>query len=227
MRNTFYIIIATMMGWCMCVYGQDKKSLLERINSIKSQNDIYYWNQYTWYSADTAKINATSQLLSEVNCYRAENEQLTVEELMPHADYIVIDRGNAKQYFAYIKKTDAIAIKKIGEISIPPPDSPKLKPFVADAFTQRIMETGDFVNVYKLLKSLQEQGQVLQFGKLKDVEDYSSLELILFDMSSQQIITMLSPVNSSGHRTNLVGGFEDSLDNYPTKMTAVIWYIKK
>ena len=112
MRNTFYIIIATMMGWCMCVYGQDKKSLLERINSIKSQNDIYYWNQYTWYSADTAKINATSQLLSEVNCYRAENEQLTVEELMPYADYIVIDRGNAKQYFVYIKKADAIAIKK-------------------------------------------------------------------------------------------------------------------
>ena len=71
------------------------------------------------------------------------------------------------------------------------------------------------------------QGQILQFGKLKDVEDYSSFDLILFDMQSQQIITMLSPVTISGSRTNVVNGSEDSLDNYPTNMTAVIWYIKK
>ena len=89
------------------------------------------------------------------------------------------------------------------------------------------METKDFMNIYKLLKSLQAQGQVLQFGKLKDVEDYSSFDLILFDMQSQEVITMLSPVNASGYRTNMVNGGEDSLDNYPTQMTAVIWYIKK
>ena len=74
---------------------------------------------------------------------------------------------------------------------------------------------------------MQAQGQILQFGKLKDVEDYSSLDLILFDMQSQQIITMLSPVTASGNRTNVVTGTEDSLDNYPNNMTAVIWYIKK
>ena len=227
MRNVFFIMIAAMIGWCICVNGQDKSSLLERINNIKNQNDLYYWNKYTWYNADTAKINATNWLMNEVNSNRGDSEQLTIEELMPHVNYITIDRGNAKQYFVYIKKTDADAIKKRNSDSIPPFDIPKPKPFVADAFTQRIMETGNFVSVYKLLKSLQEQGQVLQFGKLKDVMDYSSLDLILFDMSSQQIITMLSPINSSGHRTNLVGGFEDSLDNYPTKMTAVIWFIKK
>jgi hypothetical protein len=89
------------------------------------------------------------------------------------------------------------------------------------------METEDFTNVYKLLKSLQSQGKILQFGKLRDVEDYSTLDLILFDIQSQKIVTMLSPVTVSGMRTNVVNGMEDSLDNYPTKMTAVIWYIKK
>ena len=83
------------------------------------------------------------------------------------------------------------------------------------------------MSVYRLLQSLQSQGDILQFGKLKDVDDYSSFDLILFDMNSQEVITMLSSETPSGKRINLVNGSEDSLDNYPTKMTAVIWYIQK
>ena len=89
------------------------------------------------------------------------------------------------------------------------------------------MQTRKFVDVYKLLKYLNSQGDILQFGKLKEVEDYSSLDLILFDMQSQEVITMLSPVTTGNIRINVVNGGEDSLDNYPTEMTAVIWYIKK
>ena len=74
---------------------------------------------------------------------------------------------------------------------------------------------------------MKSQGEILQFGKLKEIEDYSSLDLILFDMQSQKIISMLSSATESGKRTNLVNGTMDSLDNYPTSMTAVIWYIKK
>ena len=89
------------------------------------------------------------------------------------------------------------------------------------------METENFIDVYKLLKYMKSQGEILQFGKLKEIEDYSSLDLILFDMQSQKIISMLSSATESGTRTNLVNGTMDSLDNYPTSMTAVIWYIKK
>ena len=89
------------------------------------------------------------------------------------------------------------------------------------------METENFIDVYKLLKYMKSQGEILQFGKLKDIEDYSSLDLILFDMQSQKIISMLSSATETGTRTNLVNGTTDSLDNYPTSMTAVIWYIKK
>jgi hypothetical protein len=46
-------------------------------------------------------------------------------------------------------------------------------------------------------------------------------------MQSQQVITMLSAETASGTRVNMVSGLEDSLNNYPTEMTAVIWYIKK
>ena len=237
MRRIFITIISAIV---LSMSAQKRTSLLQRINEIKSQSEIYFWDQYTHLDADTAKIGATKRLLLDVNINRSQTSQLSVEEVMPHAKYINIDRGNLKQYFVYIKKADAIAIGEntasmpvknnsvVGiPVNTPIVTSPTQRSFVPDAFVQRIMETKDFLNVYSLLKSLQAQGEILQFGKLKDVEDYSSLDLILFDMQSQQIITILSPVTASGNRTNVVNGSEDSLDNYPTNMTAVIWYIKK
>ena len=234
------ITIVTLIVCAASACAQSKNTLLQRINEIKSQNDIYFWDQYTHPDADTAKVNATKRVLLDVNNNRGEMAPLSVEEVMPHVKYITIDRGNLKQFFVYIKKSDAIAIGG-GSASLTvantpvggvPVNTPNVSPsaqrsFVPDAFVQRIMGTKYFLSVYKLLKSLQSQGQILQFGKLKDVEDYSSLDLILFDMQSQQILTMLSSVTASGNRTNVVTGEEDSLDNYPTNMTAVIWYIKK
>lgn len=229
--------------------GQGKSTLIKRINEIKSQNDTYYWNQYTGYNGDTAKVNATKWLLLEVNDNRPESEQLTVDELMRHAKYITIDRGNAIQYFTYIEKSEAAAINRQVRDTSPSysvssshsastsqtdvaaaPQNVAPEParhYVPDAFVQRVMQTEKFIDVYKLLKSLQAQGEILQFGKLRDVEDYSSLDLILFDMKSQEFVTMLSGVTANGSRINLVSGYEDSLSNYPTNMTAVIWYIAK
>ena len=236
MRRIIIIIIVTITNLCS-ICAQNKSTLVQRINEVKSQTDVYFWDQYTHPDADTAKVNATKRLLLEVNGNRSKNDQLAVHEIMPYANYVAIDRGNMKQYFVYIKKADAASI---GQASSPAPivdisvhentpvvSPPIQKSFIPDAFVQRIMETKDFMNIYKLLKSLQSQGQILQFGKLQDVEDYSSFDLILFDMQSQEVITMLSPVTASGNRINVVNGDEDSLDNYPTNMTAVIWFIKK
>lgn len=232
-------IVISILFLIVCVSyteAQNKTSLVQRINEIKTQNDVYFWDQATYPDADSAKIVATNRLLTAVNIGRNESDKLSVDEVMPHVNYINIERGKLKQFFVYIKKTDAAAITGSSKVSVPIVNSPintsalpssALRSFVPDAFVQRIMETKDFLNIYKLLKSLQSQGKILQFGKLKDVEDYSSLDLILFDMQSQEVITMLSPVTASGYRQNVVDGKEDSLDNYPTNMTAVIWYIKK
>lgn len=240
--NRIAISIVSAIICILPVGAQNRTTLVQRINEIKSQSDVYFWNQYTHPNADTAKYNAAKQLLLDVNINRSEDRQLTVEAFLPYAKFVNIDRGNLKQYFAYIKIEEAAAIsggtalqpmaaRPVNSTSVEtmsPAISPQSqKAFVPDAFVQRIMETKDFMNVYKLLKSLQAQGQILQFGKLRDVEDYSSLDIILFDIQSQQIITMLSPVMASGSRMNVVDGSEDSLDNYPTNMTAVIWYIKK
>lgn len=215
------IVLFAIIFCCNSSFPQNKSNLVQRMNEIKNQTDIYFWNQATYLHADTAKRVATERLLLSINIDRNESHQLSVEEVMPFASYINIDRGEKKQCFAYIKKTDAALIKVDNKPVTPP------KPFVQDAFVQRIMKEKTFLNVHKLLRSLQAQGQILQFGKLRDVEDFSSLDLILFDMQSQEIITMLSPVTASGNRTNVVNGSEDSLENYPTTMTAVIWYIRK
>ena len=99
--------------------------------------------------------------------------------------------------------------------------------FVPDMFVQRIMEQKKFQSVHRYLRALKADGQVRMFGPLSQVaDDYSSLDLILFDKTSEEIITLLSGVNASGVRINLTTGKADSLDNYPEDMVAVIWYIK-
>ena len=239
MRKILSIIIAF---WCFSSVGaQNRNSLVQRMNEIKSMTEVYYWDQATYLNVEEAKRVATERLLISVNNDRNGSE-LTVEEIMPYTQYINIDRGEKKQCFAYVKKTDALSftssnnpVAPINDPSIGVPvnvttsisSAPLQRTFVPDAFVQRIMEAKTFMNVYKLLKSQQAQGLILQFGKLKDVDDYNSLDLILFDMQSQEIITMLSPITAYGSRMNAVNGTEDSLDNYPTNMTAVIWYIKK
>lgn len=232
------IIIQFLFCICNC-FAQDKMQLLQRINEIKSQSDIYYWDRYTGYDADSAKVNATKRMLLDVNSNKGDDEMISVEGIMPYTKYIKIDRGAQVQFFAYIKKEDVALMH--GNVANPQmpnasaqsattqkPSLPvSVRSFVPDAFVQRVMQTKTFLDVYGLLKSFQADGQILQFGKLKDVDDYSSLDLILFDMQSQEVITLLSAVTESGSRRNLVNGTDDDLENYPTKMTAVIWYIKK
>ena len=98
------IFIITVFFCVTSVVAQNKTTLLQRINEIKSQNELYFWDQYTHPDADTAKIGATKRLLLDVNSNRSEDAQLSVEEVMPHASYINIDRGNLKQYFVDTKK---------------------------------------------------------------------------------------------------------------------------
>ena len=186
--------------------------------------------------------------------YGLEEKKYHEDTIIPYLKYVNINRGQSIQYLVYIKKKDADdlvngltptqeneaahypthsddASLETSTSSVTPSittQSPSVSArFVPDAFVQRIMETENFIDVYKLLKYMKSQGEILQFGKLKEIEDYSSLDLILFDMQSQKIISMLSSATESGKRTNLVNGTMDSLDNYPTSMTAVIWYIKK
>ncbi len=215
------------------VSAQHNSSLLERMNEVKMNTDVYYWGQYTHPDADTAKVNAVRRLLIDVNLKRKENECVTVEQLMPRAKHISIDRGNLKQHFAYIRITDAFNYFPADGSQGSNTDLAKStqavaqsQAFVPEAFVQRVVNTKHFMDVYKLLKSMKEQGDILQFGKLRDVQDYSSFDLILFDIQSQEIVTMLSRANASGKRFNMVNGAEDSLDNYPQNLTAVIWYIK-
>lgn len=240
MMRILFIAFASLLG-ILSAGAQSKTTLLQRINEIKSQTDVYFWDQYTHPNADTAKVYAAKRLLVDINLNRPEQERVTVDEVLPCASFISMDRGKLKQVFAYIKQDVAMQLRK--GMSAPQPivtpmsdetgtqrinvEKPLVKTFVPDAFTQRIVATRRFLDVYNLLKSFQADGRILQFGKLKDIEDYSSLDLILFDMQSGELVTMLSAADRNGKRINMVSGVEDSLDNYPPKMTAVIWYIKK
>lgn len=229
MKKLLFVSLSIILG-SMAVYGQGSRSeLVKKINEIKAKSDLYYWNQYTHTDADSAKINASRWMLLEINNNRSENDQLTLEQVMPLMKYVKITRGANTQYFAYIRKSDVA-----GSLAIPTPaDSPVAtsslpvqRTFVPDAFVQKVCQYKEFYAVYNFLKSQKAQKQILQFGPLKDVEDYSSMDLILFDMQSKELVSMLSAEKTDGTRTNLITGQPDSLDNYPEDIVLVIWYIK-
>ena len=209
--------------------AQSKVSVLQRVNEIKSSSD-YLWDQYTHTDIDTARLGVANRLILHVESFLKKEGEVTVEDILQNAEFVNINRGNLKQCFAYIKKTDVLKMTNaspvVEERVEPEPIQERHMGFVPDAFTMRIKETNDFMTVYKLLKSLQAQGEILQFGKLKDVDDYSSFDLILFNMSSQEVITLLSQETSPGIRKNMITGMDDSLKNYDTGTTAVIWYVK-
>lgn len=209
--------------------AQSKVSVLQRVNEIKSSSD-YLWDQYTHTDIDTSRVGAANRLVLHIETFLEKEGEVTIDNILQNAEFVNINRGNLKQCFAYIKKTDVLKMTTestvVEEKVEPEPIKEKYMGFVPDAFTLRIKETNDFMTVYKLLKSLQAQGEILQFGKLKDVDDYSSFDLILFNMSSQEVITLLSQETSPGIRKNMITGMDDSLKNYDTGTTAVIWYVK-
>lgn len=207
------------------VRGQNQ--ILQKINDIKSQSNLYFWSQYAHPNADTARINATRWLLIEINGKRSEDEEIPLEDVAGKIKHIKMERGGVIRDFAYIAKAD---IGNVSETGISDSQSKVVNfvqdKFVPELFVQKIIEQNSFQAVYNYLKGQKAEGTILQFGALKDIDDYSSLDLILFDLNSKCVISILSGTTSGGGRINMMTGMPDSLENYPEEMTAVIWYIK-
>ena len=225
MNKTFAFFLVALLGSVASAYGQSQ--ILKKINEIKSQDDVYYYSLYAHPNADSARIGAAKWILIEINEERAENEQLTLGDILDKLKHIKMERGGVVRNFAYIAKAE-IGSATITTANPTRPSSPRARTetFVPDMFVQKIIDIQDFKAVYNYLRAKKAERAILQFGPLKDVEDYSSLDLILFDLHTGKVITLLSGVTSGDERTNLLTGQPDSLDNYPEDMTAVIWYIK-
>ena len=243
------VFIALTLGCFTVVYGQ--KAILDKINDIKGQKDVYFWDEYTHPDPDTAKVNAARWMLVEANLNR-ENHY-SVEDVQPFVKHILMKRGRLTRAFAYMKRSDLPAEPGMGGTTAyaPPqqhydtgvqtayeqPSYPmqqsstdystaSVSPSQPDVFVSQIMQHREFMGVYDFLKHERIEGRLAQYGALKDVDDYSSMNLILFDMQSREVISVLSGETSNGERVNLTTGAMDSLDNYPQDMLLVIWYIK-
>lgn len=220
------------------VYGQDEA--LQQINDIKRQNDVYFWGQFAHPNPDSARVKAIASMLDDINLGRDESQWLTHSDISPYVKYIPIPRETSTRGFAYMKKSDVPGGSYNTELepaAVPdafPIEAPAAaqvqkvnRPFVPDLFVQGIMERKSFQSVYQYLRALKADGRVLTFGSLHEVDDYSSLALIIFDRQSEQVITVLSSASQDGSRTNLTTGSRDALTNYPKQMTAVIYYVTK
>lgn len=221
MSKKIVIIVCLIMS----IINAQGQTILEKINAIKLQSDIYFWNEFTHPDADTAIKSAALRILNYIN--EGKDSPETLDELMPYVKNIKMNRGTLTRAFVYVKKSELpshFGFSQDSEATESSFQTPQA--FVPDIFVQKILQQKTFSNVYKFLSDEKKQGRVLQFGALKDVEDYSSFDLILFDLKSQELIALLSPITPNGSRINQTNGTVDTLDNYPEEMVAVIWYIK-
>lgn len=220
------LLTCVICAFCVTLTASSQNQLLSKINEIKAQNDIFFWNEYSHADADSAFVNACRWMLVDINMGRKES--LSIESILPYIKRITMTRGNMVRAFAFVKKSDIPADG--GGTSTATMTTQVMtsdRQLTPDIFVQSILQKKDFYSVYKFLEDQRIQGHLLQYGPLKDVEDYASLELILFDMQSKEVVSILSPVTQGTTRTNLLTGGTDSLDNYPEDMTLVIWYIRQ
>lgn len=224
MKKVIVFIEFLSIFCALAAYGQSQ--ILQKINSIKSQSDIYYWNQYAHPNADSARINVVQWLLAEINVSRDETSMLSFADIADKVKHIKMERGGIIRDFAYIAKAE-VEPERPRTKQDTPIENPVPSNFTPDIFVQKVMQQYSFQQVYGFLRNQKAEGVILQFGALKEVDDYSSFDLILFDLESQIVITLLSGETPEGNRTNMLTGQPDSLDNYPEDLTAVIWYIKK
>lgn len=230
-RKLLTALTAAVCALPIC--AQPKSENLKKMNEIKAQGSDYLWSQYLHSDADSAHAGAAQWLLISVNT--SLGKEMLMDEVMPKMKYIDIERGSRIQCFAYVRKNDLTSVgvipysepdKRPARTS-PSPTTRTVSPVVHnDKFIQDVLKQKDFYAVYDYLSQQKQGGKILQFGSLKDVDDFSSFDLILFDKQSHEVITILSQARSDGTRTNLVTGKDDRLDNYPTEMMLAVWYIK-
>lgn len=229
MKRLIITTIATIIAFGN-IYAQNEA--LDEIKTIKLHEDMYFMGQSFHANPDSARIKAITNMLFNINNGREEDDRLSFNDVSSLAKIIPIQSTYVVRAFAYIKKSDLPgfvdpSIQSVGTAyAVPTPVVVPSKSFVPDLFIQRILQQKTFNNVHRLMRALKADGQVQMFGALTEVSDYSSLNLIVFDKKTEQVITVLSPANASGQRTNLATGNDDSLDNYPKQMAAVIYYIK-
>ena len=114
MRRIVFCFLIIVCCTNLCAQNANRNSLVGRINDIKKQSDTYFWDQYTHPDADTAKIGSVKRIIIHIESSLNDQEKFSIEEVLPYTEFISINRGNLKQYFAYIKKSVAFAIKSGG-----------------------------------------------------------------------------------------------------------------
>ena len=49
--------------------AQSRTSVIQRVNEIKSNNEIYLWDQFTHTDVDTAKVGAAKRLILHIESF--------------------------------------------------------------------------------------------------------------------------------------------------------------
>lgn len=198
------------------------QSLVKKINDIKLEEEVYYWDEYTHPSADTAYVKACEWLVNQVDTFPEKKFQ--VADFKPYIKDIKVLRGQLTLAFVYLKKSDAQAViegkpaveepvrrEEVPAIDtpVPPRERPTLHPVV-----KSVMSMKEAKDVFTLLQEQMKSGQVGWVGSTSKSEKLDDCHIVIFDGNTIAPLCVLSPVIDGDQRTNLTTGQPDDMDNY-------------
>lgn len=89
---------------------------------------------------------------------------------------------------------------------------------------QRVIQIGDFYDVYKYLEDSKKEGRIEAFGSLKDASDLATCHLVIFSKETRKATCVLATSINGETRRNLTTGELDCLGNYENGEYIAIWY---
>lgn len=220
MKKFLYLIILIFCG----VSASSQVNMSEKVNEIKL-SDEYLWGQFSWWTQDSAYICAQDRLMEMINCNRPQEKKLLFDNVKDKVGRINRERINSHNQqvfmvFLYVKASDIEDIDNAGEdMSVnqvkTSDNQPNIsKTYYADVLVKEIMGQTGMSQIINLLKESVAEGEVSAFGPIAQAENVDKLMLIICDRETLAPKAVLSEIDSTGKRINLVDGTASEMSEY-------------
>ncbi len=207
-RRLCIAILALMVPFMSC----NAQVTVDDINEIKLSGK-YFTAEATDANIDIAKNTAFGYLMENLAnyCEEMELDEVCEGKVKANLQHKSVSRGDAVMVLVYIPKT--VVQNNDASVTNPVITNPVVtNPSITYSGTtnwpdviNKVCEVDTFTRLQFLLDKAVDNQQIHSWGKYNNMPNQNACYLIMMNMD-RQIVGVLSPVNSSGTRTNVKTG---------------------
>ena len=237
-------ILSILLTLCVALSAMGNDERLQQINAIKKSAD-YVYGEATMATQTEAASLAYETLQKEVLAWSQRDGVklcvVTAADINRLADTLMTRRATMYRVFAYVKKSDLLAVDA-GETPLAQPEdtaavtSQPKDSLLTDSVRQvirqrffgkrqndallRLKKAKNFFELKAIMQPLKEEGKILDFGKYSTARQPELCYLIVYDPAGN-IRALLG--KGEDVRKNLKTGHDDSIRNY--RGCGAIWFL--